>query len=107
LSKLQLYVRPEDVKLSRRGPAPMASRAIVINEGQIVDALYVGGAIEYVVRAKDVVFYTTMRGSNIAFQPGDTVQLTFPHDEILVYADGRLLDSRTHGRVSGCAATVA
>jgi len=89
---LQMYVRPDSVKLSPGGQAAPASGSFSLGNVRVVDALYSGGEIDYVLAAGDVTVYVSTHSANAAFNPGDAVRVSFAHRDALIYSDDKLIN---------------
>ena len=87
---LQLYARPVNVGLSRQ-VATGTQRTLVLPQASIKDVLYMGGEVEYLLQARDVVLHVKKPASHEKFQPGELVYPWLAHDHALIYANGRLV----------------
>ncbi len=89
---LQLYVRPSAVMLSPADKPMVAEHGwFFLPTGRVVDALYSGNEVDYVVTINDATFYVSAPASGPAFSTGDPVHVSFSHANALVYAQGRLV----------------
>jgi iron(III) transport system ATP-binding protein len=86
---LLLYARPGHVGLSRQALSN-AARTLGLPPAVVKDVLYMGGEVEYLLQAQDVVLHAKAPISHDRFQPGDLVYPSIAHDHALIYADGRL-----------------
>ena len=94
--KLRLYVRPAALTLSPQtagAPADSSGR-MGLSGGRVLDVLYSGGEIDYVVDVGGLALYLTMAGGHTEFDTGDAVRVSFAGKDALVYSDGRLVSAR-------------
>ncbi len=91
-AKIQMYVRPESVQLANNRPEMNGSRVMILPMGRVVDVLYSGSEVDYVVDVNDTTFYAKIIGSQVRFKVGDTVQPFFAAGDALFYAEGRLIN---------------
>ena len=87
---LQLYARPVNVGLSRQ-VATGTQRTLILPQARIKDVLYMGGEVEYLLQARDVVLHVRKPASHEKFQPGELVYPCFAHDHALLYRGGKLI----------------
>jgi iron(III) transport system ATP-binding protein len=89
---LQMFVRPQALHLSAPD-APLADPGhMALRGGHVVDVLYSGGEVDYVVEAGGVSLFVTRPISRTRFQPGDAVTVSLAGQDALLYADGRLVN---------------
>ena len=88
---LQLYVRPDAVQLLPASEAAPASGAFSLPGAKVVDALYSGGEIDYVLEVGGVTFYVSTHSARATFNQGDTVRLVFTHRDSLIYSEDKLV----------------
>ena len=87
---LRLYVRPQALRLEPPVGAPQEPGRLVLSGARVVDVLYSGGEVDYVVDLGGVALYVTNPASATGFAPGAAVNLSFAGKDALLYAQGRL-----------------
>ncbi len=87
---LQLYVRPDALQLLPQAASPVASGQITLSGARVVDVLYSGGEVDYVVDLGGMTLYVTARAAQAGLKPGDAVRVAFASQDALVYTNGRL-----------------
>ena len=95
---LQLYVRPEAMQLSSVGEAP-ASKAgeCSLSDGNVVDALYSGGTVDYVIelgKQGGQTLFVSAATEKSGFIRGDNVRISFAHRDALIYSSGKIINRR-------------
>ena len=88
---LQLYVRPQALHLLPEGAALADSGHMALSGGRVVDVLYSGGEIDYVVDVGGVSLFATTPVGRGRFQPGDAVRVSFAGPDALLYCGGKLV----------------
>jgi len=89
---LQLFVRPQVLQLSAAG-APLADAGhMALSGGRVVDVLYSGGEVDYVVDVRGVPLFVTSPVGRGRFNPDDAVTVSFGGKEALLYANGKLVN---------------
>ena len=88
---LQLYVRPDALSLSPQAADRIEPGHISLSGGRVVDALYSGGEIDYVVDLGGITLYVSARVGATSVGAGDAVRVSFAGRDALVYAAGRLV----------------
>jgi iron(III) transport system ATP-binding protein len=89
---LQMYVRPDAVALAPQGTVASAG-SYSLGGGRVVDALYSGGEVDYVVDVGGATQYISTHIDKATFNPGDAVSVTFFHKDALIYSEEKLLNS--------------
>ena len=88
---LQLYVRPQALHLLPEG-APLADAShMALAGGRVVDVLYSGGEIDYVVDVGGVSLFVTNPAGSVRLQPGNAVRVSFAGKDALLYSGGKLV----------------
>ncbi len=87
---LQIYIRPENLRLSVPGTTCVGAM-LSLPTARVVDTLYSGGEVDYVLSINDTALYAKVGGAEVHFKPGDLVVPHFSQDDVLIYAGGRLL----------------
>ena len=87
---LQLYARPTNLGLSRQIDS-VTARTLILPPARIKDALYMGGEMEYLLQAHDVVLHVRKAASHERFEPGELVHPCLAHEDALLYRGGRLI----------------
>ena len=90
---LQMYVRPDVVELLPGSTPAPASGAFSLAGGRVVDALYSGGEIDYVLDVAGLTFYVSTHSAKAAFNPGDAVRVSFAHRDALIYSNDKLVSA--------------
>ncbi len=87
---LQLFLRPQALSLSAPdAPLPVAAR-MSLSGARVIDVLYSGGEVDYVVDAGGVALSVTHPVGQNRFNAGDAVTVSFAGKDALLYADGVL-----------------
>jgi iron(III) transport system ATP-binding protein len=87
---LAMHVRPEDVSVASPD-GPGLDGACLEGIGHVVEVLYAGLDVEYVVQfGTEMLFAKTTRPQMI-FSPGDRARIAIAADHALVYSDGHLV----------------
>lgn len=96
---MQLYLRPENLKLAANRADLSVGPLAELPAGRIVDALHSGGTVDYVIDVNQTTLYSSVADPRRRVHPGDAVQPFFTRSDALVYAQGRLLaPERSPGR---------
>jgi len=88
---LRLFVRPQLLQLSTSGTAPPQPGHIALQDGRVVDVLYSGSEIDYVVEVGGVSLFVTNPVGPNPYRAGDTVTVSFAGNLALLYANGVLV----------------
>ena len=88
---LQLYARPTNLGLSQANCTQPRPRTLILPPARIKDALYMGGEVEYLLQAHDVVLHVRKAASHERFEPGELVHPCLAHENALIYRGGRLI----------------
>jgi iron(III) transport system ATP-binding protein len=87
---LTLYIRPDDVILSTT--RPVSDRHILLGSGRVMDWLFSGRDIDFVIKAGNETLFVTRAASEHAIEPDSDVYLSCLPQSILVYSKGRLVE---------------
>jgi len=88
---LQIYVRPAALRLAGADSQPPEGPCFSLANGRVVDAMYSGGEVEYVVAAHGVHLYASVQAHKAHFNAGDSVRVSFAHRDALVYSGEMLV----------------
>ena len=88
---LQMYVRPNAVHMSVGSEAAPSGGSFSLGGGRVVDALYSGGEIDYVLDVGGQTLYVSTHSAKTAFNPGDAVRINFAHRDALIYSNDKLV----------------
>ncbi len=88
---LQMYIRPQDVRVAGPEEVGYAAGRLSLSGGRVVDALYSGGEIDYLIDVGGVAFYVSTPVGEVHFDPGDAVALSFMHRNTLFYENQQLV----------------
>ena len=88
---LQLFLRPQALHLSAAGTAVADTGHMAISGGRVVDVLYSGGEVDYVVEVGGLSLFVTSPVSRARFNAGDAVTVSFGGKDALLYANGNLV----------------
>ena len=88
---LQMFLRPQSLSLSPSGaPQPDPAR-MALTGARVVDVLYSGGEVDYVLDAGGVALFATSPMGLGRFRAGDAVTVSFAGKDALLYARGVLV----------------
>ena len=88
---LQLFLRPQALSLSAAGaPLPDSAR-MALAGARVVDVLYSGGEVDYLLDAGGVTLFVTNPVGLGRFNAGDAVTFSFAGKDALLYANGVLV----------------
>jgi iron(III) transport system ATP-binding protein len=96
-SPLQLFVRPEHLRLAIGRNELQGQGVLKLQRARVVDALYSGGEIDYVIEINGVTLYAKFTEPEVRFSPGDWVQPWLKRENALFYANGNLVKSAFQG----------
>ena len=88
---LRLFVRPQLLQLSAAGTALLQLGHMALQGGRVVDVLYSGSEIDYVVDVGGVSLFVTNPVGPSPYRAGDTVTVSFAGEHALLYANGVLV----------------
>ena len=89
---LQLFLRPGALRLAGPEQSPAGGPdALSIGGARIVETLYSGAEVDYVIEANGVTLYASNQAGQPAFERGDNVHLHFSRRDALIYSAGKLL----------------
>ena len=88
---LQLFLRPQALHLTAAGGAVADSGHMSVSGGHVVDVLYSGGEVDYVVEVGGVSLFVTSPIGRVRFNSGDAVTVSFGGKDALLYANGKLV----------------
>lgn len=86
-----MFVRPQLLQLSAVGSAPLPPDHMALQGGRVVDVLYSGSEIDYVVDVGGVSLFVTSPVGPSPYRTGDTVTVSFAGENALLYANGVLV----------------
>jgi iron(III) transport system ATP-binding protein len=92
-SPLQLFVRPEHLRLAIGRNELQGQGVLKLQRARVVDALYSGGEVDYVIEINGVTLYAKLTEPEVRFIPGDWVQPWLKRENALFYANGNLVKS--------------
>jgi iron(III) transport system ATP-binding protein len=87
---LQLFLRPEALKLHAPDTAAVEPGHMVLTGGRVVDVLYSGGEVDTVLQFGSLSLFATNPVGSGQFKPADPVTVSFESGSALLYASGRL-----------------
>ena len=88
---LRLFVRPQLLQLSAAGTALLQLGHMALQGGRVVDVLYSGSEVDYVVDVGGVSLFVTNPVGPSPYRAGDTVTVSFAGEHALLYANGVLV----------------
>ena len=88
---LRLFVRPQLLQLSAAGTALLQRGHMALQGGRVVDVLYSGSEIDYVVDVGGVSLFVTNPVGHSPYRAGDAVTVSFAGEHALLYANGVLV----------------
>ena len=88
---LQLFVRPQALRVHAAGAAIEDAGRIVLSAGRVVDVLYAGGEVDTVLQFGTLELFATNPVGSGQFQPGDPVSVSFDSRSALLYQSGKLI----------------
>ena len=91
---LQLFLRPQALSLAAADAAMPESGRVALAGARVVDVLYSGGEVDYVVAAGAVSLFVTNPAGQGRFNAGDAVTVSFAGTDALLYANGLLVKDR-------------
>ena len=88
---LQIFLRPEALRLSVPDAAAQEAGRLALAGGRVVDVLYSGGEVDYLVAVGGVSMFVTKPVGLGRFNAGDAVTVSFAGKDALLYANGVLV----------------
>jgi iron(III) transport system ATP-binding protein len=88
---LRLFVRPQVLHLSDAGASRLEPGHIAIQGGRVMDVLYSGSEVDYVVDVGGVSLFVTTPVSQKRYAAGEAVTVSFAAETALLYANGVLV----------------
>jgi iron(III) transport system ATP-binding protein len=88
---LRLFVRPQVLSLSDAGTSLLEPGHIAIQGGRVMDVLYSGSEVDYVVDVGGVSLFVTTPVSQKRYAAGEAVTVSFAGETALLYANGVLV----------------
>ncbi len=88
---LQIFLRPEALRLSVPDTSPQEAGQLALVGGRVVDVLYSGGEVDYLVAVGGVSLFVTKPAGQNRFNAGDAVTVSFAGNDALLYANGVLV----------------
>ena len=88
---LRLFVRPQVLHLSDAGTSLLEPGHIAIQGGRVMDVLYSGSEVDYVVDVGGVSLFVTTPVGQKRYAAGEAVTVSFAAETALLYANGVLV----------------
>jgi iron(III) transport system ATP-binding protein len=88
---LRLFVRPQVLHLSEAGTSLLEPGHIAIQGGRVMDVLYSGSEVDYVVDVGGVSLFVTNPVGQKRYAAGEAVTVSFAGETALLYANGVLV----------------
>jgi len=88
---LQLFVRPQALHLSAAGQPLADSGHMALSGGRVMDVLYSGGEVDYVVETGSAQLFVTSPVGRPRFNADDAVTVSFASNDALLYSNGKLV----------------
>ncbi len=88
---LRLFMRPQLLDLSAAGAAQLPPGHMAVHGGRVVDVLYSGSEVDYVVDVGGVSLFVTNPAGHSPCRAGDAVTVSFAGEHALLYANGVLV----------------
>ena len=88
---LRLFVRPQQLHLHAAGTAALPPGHIALQGGRVVDVLYSGSEVDYVVDVGGVSLFVTNPVGPSRYTSGEAVTVSFAGEHALLYANGVLV----------------
>jgi iron(III) transport system ATP-binding protein len=88
---VRIYVRPTAIALLADGAASPKGDCMSLANGRVLDALYSGSEVDYVVDVNGVSFHASLKAHKATFNAGDRVRVAFSNADALVYAGEQLM----------------